>query len=268
LSNEDIEVYKDGIQNTVFGGGPPLTKHPLVFIDEKVKPMDISMHSVSDAHIADLTGVLLHHKFTNHFYEIARRAVRQGRYGNKRYEEFLEVLEKNPELSVKGEHARELESVNDLVENGFLVVSKEYMELVYDEEEEKRKDAHRAARGGPRGLEAETPCRIRAEAKAQRLRARRLEQRVEELREQQAREEENIRKANQRRKEEYLGKLAKERSKVRSLEKQNRHLQKQNQHLQKQNRNLTRRLQSIQTSKFWRLLSKLGRLRVRALGKR
>src|SRR5215217_133258 len=266
LANGDIQVYKDGIQNTVFGGGPPLTKHPLVFIDEKVKPMDISMHSVSEARIADLTCVLLHHKFLNHFYEVARRAVRQGRYGNKRYEEFLAVLEKNPELSVKGEHARELRSVNNLVENGFLIVSEDYMELVY-KEEEKRKDAHRVARGGPRGLEAEAPYRIRAEAKIQRLRARRLEQRVEELREQQVRQEENLRKANQKRKE-FLSTLTKERSKARSLEKQNRHLQKQNRHLQKQNRNLTRRLQSIQASRFWRLLSKLGRLRARALGKR
>ena len=267
LANGDIQVYKDGIQNTVFGGGPPLTKHPLVFIDEKVKPMDISMHSVSDARIADLTCVLLHHKFLNHFYEVARRAVRQGRYGNKRYEEFLAVLEKNPELSVKGEHARELKSVNDLVENGFLIVSEDYMELVY-KEEEKRKDAHRVAQGGPRGLEAEAPYRIRAEAKIQRLRARRLEQRVEELREQQARQEENFREANQRRKKEFLSTLTKERSKARSLEKQNRHLQKQNRHLQRQNRNLTRRLQSIQASRFWRLLSKLSRLRARALGKR
>src|SRR5215217_1978030 len=134
LANEEIEVYKDGIQDTVFGDTPPLTKHPLVFLDEKIKPMDTSPHSVSEARIADFTCVLYHYKFLSYLYKLVQRAVRQDRYGHKRHEKWLEVLEKTPNLLVKGENARELTSVNELVENLFLVVSEEYMMLVYDEE--------------------------------------------------------------------------------------------------------------------------------------
>src|SRR5215208_2813960 len=137
LANEEIEVYRDGIQSTVFGGAPPLTKHPLVFVDEKIKPMDPSAHSASEARIADFTCVLFHYKFLNSLYALIRRAAREDRYGNTRYKRWLGVLEKTPNLLIKGESARELRNVNDLVENQFLVVSEEYMMLVFEEQRKK-----------------------------------------------------------------------------------------------------------------------------------
>src|SRR5215216_2145680 len=146
LASEDIEVHTHGIQSTIFGGSSPLTKHPLVFVDEKIKPKDLSAHSVSNARIADFTCVLFHYKFLkNHLHERVRQVVRQDwfspKYGGK-YKRWLGVLEKNPTLRVKDETARELRSVNDLVENHFLVVSEEYMVLVFDEE---RKNGARRA---------------------------------------------------------------------------------------------------------------------------
>jgi len=281
LPEGEIEVYTDGIQNTVFGNNPPLTKHSLVFIDEQIKPSAFSPHDISEARIANITCVLFHYKFLkNHLYKYVRQVVREDWFWHgyaSKYKEWMRVLEKNPELLVKGEGARELRSVNELVENLFLVVSEEYMTLVY-EEEEKRKGAGRAARGGPRGPETEAPYRRRAEAEVQRLRVRRFKQQVEELRKQNTRQDENyrkqeenlrrekdLRKEKQRRVKELLSALAKERSIARSLQKKNQNLQKKNQNLQKKNQNLTGTLRSIRASRSWKLLNKLSRVRTRIL---
>ena len=40
LANEEIGIYRNGIQNTVFGTLPALTKHPLIFLDGKIRPVD------------------------------------------------------------------------------------------------------------------------------------------------------------------------------------------------------------------------------------
>ncbi len=80
LTSEDIEVYTHGIQNTVFGDNSvSLTKHPLVFVDEEIKPKDLSSHSVSNARIADFTCVLFHYRYLD-LYEWLRQAVREDRY--------------------------------------------------------------------------------------------------------------------------------------------------------------------------------------------
>jgi hypothetical protein len=259
LANEDIEVYRGGIQNTTLGGSPPLTKHPLVFLDEGIKPMDRSAHSVSDARIADFTCVLFHYKFLNYLYELTRQAARQDRYGNKRYKKWLGVLEKNPTLRVKGDTARELRSVNDLVENHFLVVSEEYMMLVYDEQ--RKNGARRAPRRGEPGGPQEDQAafdRTRAQAKVQGLRAERLQRRLEDLAEHNQRELEKLREHNQ-------GNLQKLREQYqRRIEK----LSRRQARTKNKNRNLAREIRNMRASRGWRLLNKLARLQARVLGRK
>jgi glycosyl transferase family 2 len=222
LSNKEIGIYRNGIQNTVFGTLPALTKHPLIFLDGEVKPVDRSAHSVSNARIADLTCVLFHYKFTNHLYELIRDAVRRENYmrDSGKQKKWLAVLEETPELLVKGETSRELEHVNDLVENGFLIVSEEYMSWVDAEEE---KSIVGTLEGEPRTVEARTDV--------QTLRARRLERQVRGLR----------------------SRLAEERRRVRSLE--------------ETNQILASRLERLQASRSWRLLSRLARVRARMFRK-
>jgi hypothetical protein len=189
--NEDIGIYRNGIQNTVFGTLPALTKHPLIFLDEQIKSVDRSAHSVSNARVADFTCVLFHYKFTNHLYKLIRNAAQQENYmrDSGKQKKWLKVLETTPELLVKGETSRELRDVNDLLENGFLVVSEEYLKWV-DTEEEKRIVG--ALEGESRTFE------VRAEV--QTLRARRLGRQIRGLR----------------------SRLAEERRKIRSLEETNR----------------------------------------------
>src|SRR5215213_4154905 len=192
--SNDIEFYSGGIRPTVFDCIPPLlTRFALTFSDGKVKQFAGSGHRVDNARVADLTSVYLHYKFLDgYFHKKVAQAVREAQYSNNSvlYKRSLEVLESTPSLQVKRETARELRSVNDLVENQFLVVSEEYMMLVYDQA--RKKGGGRAVeRGEPDGLEDPAFDRTRARAKVQSLRAKRLERRLEEITDQHQKELEN-----------------------------------------------------------------------------
>src|SRR5215210_5029290 len=256
--SDDIEFYSGGIRPTVFDCVPPwLTKWAPTFSDGKLKYFTLDVHRVEDARVADLTCVLLHYKFLDeHFHKQAAQAVREENYaGNSRqYKKYLEVRESTPSLQLKQESARELRSVNDLVENGFLVVSEEYMMLVY--EQARKNGAGDALRQGePDGLEDPAFDRTRAQAKVQSLRAKRLEQRLQNLRE-------NNRKAKKRAVEKV-----REQNK-RKLDKLSRRLARTKNKSRKKNRNLVRQLQSMRSSRGWGLLNKLCTLRARVLGRK
>lgn len=139
ISNEDIRFYNGGVQQRVFGIGPLLSKHPLVFLDEQLRPMDLSDHWVGNAHVADLTGVLLHYKLNGGLYQLVQREMEERRYVSRhgKYDKYQEVLENNPKLQIKRPLSLELESVNDLVGNGFLSVSADYLKLVQQRNPEK-----------------------------------------------------------------------------------------------------------------------------------
>src|SRR5215213_2725886 len=260
LESDEIEMFRDGIQNTIFGSKPLRTKFPLVFTDGRIKPFDRSSHWVDNAKIADITCVLLHYKFLDgYFHKRTMQAVQEeSHYKNSRgAKKHLEVLNRNPTLQLKRESARELKGVNDLVENGFLVVSEEYMMVVYQEEERKGAEHNlRGERGG--GPEDEAALyRARAQGKVQSLRARRLEQQVEKLRKQELlepnRSVEKLREQNHREVEMLSRILAR--------------VRKKNRNLRRRNRNLTHQLRSIRASRSVRLLNKLGRIRARVLGR-
>ncbi len=260
LESDEIETFRDGIENTVFGTKPLRTKFPLVFSDGRVKPFDRSSHWVDNARIADFTCVLFHYKFLDgYFHKQAAQAVREGQYHNDsaRYKKYLEVMDKNPTLQMKRETARELKSVNELVENGLLVVSEEYMMAVYDEE--RTRSAGHAPRPGEQGGPEDEAAfyRVKAEAKVQSLRAQRLERQVEELRKELRepnRRVEKVREQNQREVERLSRILAR--------------VRKKNRNLTRRNRNLRSQLRSIQASRILRLLNKLALVRARVLGRK
>ena len=240
LESDEIEVFRGGIRRTLFGSTTLLTKFPLVFLDGRVKPFDRSSHWVDNATIADFTCVLFHYKFLDeYFHKQVARAVREGQYFNNsaRYKKYLKVLDANPALQLKRETARELKSVNDLLDDGFLVVSEEYMMLA-DYEEERKRDAGRhdapGSRPGRPEDEAASLRRARAQAEVHGLKTRRLERQLEDLQQQNRRQVEKLSKALKR--------------------------------VRKKNRNLTHQLRSIEASRSWRLLNELARLRARLGG--
>ncbi len=136
LANPDVPILRGGIRRTLFGMNSLLIKHPLIFLDGTLKPVDLSEHWVGDARLADFTGVLLHYKLLNGLYAAVRREVEVRNYPNRwgKYDRYLRVLEGSPELEIKAGTARELQSTNDLVGTRFMVLSREYMGFVREED--------------------------------------------------------------------------------------------------------------------------------------
>lgn len=244
LASEEIKVYWDGIRNTIFKNSAHLTKHPLMFLDDQLRPIDPTVHWVRRARVADITCVLFHYKFIGDFYERTVRAVEEENYTNNsvKYKKFLETLERDPKLQFKLETAQELKDVNDLVDNGYLVVSAEYMVLVDEEEKKGLSAAGALGDGGPRRRLVEAFSNASARARRQAIKLRDLRLQVKML-------EESLTKEHRR----TENSLAKERRRVELLE--------------KRNRNLERQIQEIKGSRSWKLLDKLGRIRGRMLGK-
>jgi glycosyltransferase involved in cell wall biosynthesis len=272
VASEEIEVHRDGIHRTVFGHSALLTKHPLMFLDEKMRPVDPGPHWVGGARVADITCVLFHYKFTADFYERVVRNVEEESYVNDsaKYKKFLETLERDSELYIKRETAQELKHVNDLVDNQFLVVSRDYMVLV-DAEERKSVSNNDIPEGDePRRL-AEAFSKASAEARTQARVARLLKQQVEILEGRfdkwdDVRLEKRKNARLEKRKNARLEKRKNARlERLKRLTKENRSLVEENHRLKSENNNLRRQLQAIADSRGWRMLDRLGRIRARVL---
>lgn len=237
LTNDDIAIYRGGIKKTVFPStGPVLSKHALIFLDDRVRPMDGNAHKTSNARVADLTCVLFHYKFTNNLYQSIRQAVERENYmkDSRKHKKIGETLDENPSLQLKSEAARELKHVNDLVHNQFLVVPKEYMVLVEDEERDR---ADHGFRDQPRRV-VEALFESRAETKVRVREVEQLEKRVEKLQQRLKRNREESTKPN---------------TEVRKLRQQVRRLQQQ--------------VQDARNSTSRRLLHKLGRAWAKVSGR-
>ncbi len=138
-ANDDIKMFKGGIRSTLFDASFLLSKHPLIFSDGKVRHKDNGLHGVRNARVADFSCVLYHYKLVDGFRERATQAAREETYAQAtfHYKKYHEMLERNPEIRIRQDTARELGSVNELIDDGFLVVSDEYRRLADAEKENK-----------------------------------------------------------------------------------------------------------------------------------
>jgi glycosyltransferase involved in cell wall biosynthesis len=129
-ANDDIKKYRDGIRTTLFGAPFALTRHSLIFFDGKVRPGRRGVHGIENARIADFSCVLYHYKLVDGFSEQAAQAVREESYHPelmlRHYKVYHEMMKQNPDIRMSQDTARELGGVNELIDNGFLVVSCEY----------------------------------------------------------------------------------------------------------------------------------------------
>jgi hypothetical protein len=138
LANEGIMILKGGVQKGIFNVSPLLIKHPLIFFDGEIRPMDLSDHWAANARVADFTGVLLHYKISANLYEMVRREVEERRYISRggKYDKYYEVLSGAPDLVIRGDASMELKSVDELVGSRLVAVSRQYMQFVVSEERE------------------------------------------------------------------------------------------------------------------------------------
>jgi hypothetical protein len=134
ISNPTIMSHSGGIRLAAFDLNVSLTKHPLLRKSEGARPSLSSSQWCAHARIADVSCVLLHYKFDRDFPEKCRTVAREETYflNSREYKAYLRELERNPRLALKGPTAERLESMAQLVEAGFLVVSDAYKRFVQE----------------------------------------------------------------------------------------------------------------------------------------
>jgi len=193
ISNEEIEVLQGGVQRKVFHVSPLLTKHCLLFLDEELRPMDLSDHWAGGARVADFAGVLLHYKLSANLYGLVRREMEERRYISRhgKYEKYAKVLEGPEGALLKGETAKELGSVNDLVGSRLSAVSREYMRFVEGEEQTSDRSSEESRL--ERVYEAFFNARSQVAADGKRIRD--LERQLAELRSGRSEKETAVRRA-------------------------------------------------------------------------
>jgi hypothetical protein len=183
-SDEVAVAFRGGIRETLFGYTPWLTKYPLLFSDGKSRRD--GAHNVCNARVADFSCVLFHYKFyafsLQEYWHTAIKQKRDKTSPRRRhvYEQYLKVLEKNLDLQLKRETSREISSVNELLENRFLVASEDYVSWVNAEEERSLSQAPQSA--PPAFARAFLQSRRKERAKS--LTVGRLEQRLLDLEQQ------------------------------------------------------------------------------------
>ena len=192
LANEGVHILKGGVQKRNFNISPLLIKHPLIFLDGQIRPMDLSDHWAANARVADLTGVLLHYKISASLYGLVRREIEERRYVSRggKYDKYHDVLTETPNLVLKTDTAKELGGVNDLVGGRLVTVSEGYLRFVaaeerrngrYSEEGERERllralvnaEGEKAALGKHLGNQEQQIKALRQEARAAARRARR-----------------------------------------------------------------------------------------------
>jgi len=127
LSEPAVKLYVGGIRLAAFGTRNWLTKAPLVKAVSGVVPF-VEWHQVHGAQIADFTGLLLHYPFVEGFASKVDEAVAARRYtsAGDEYLRYAQVLKSRSELVLSRSPSLQLDSIDQLVESGFLVVGPGY----------------------------------------------------------------------------------------------------------------------------------------------
>jgi hypothetical protein len=131
VSTTKIRPCSGGIKSVAFGIDRLLTKHVLIRFSKGVR-LNGAHHS-RGAHIADVSCALLHYPFDRGFPVRCEEAVRGGQYwqGSREFRVMLSVVEsKGPRWTLRQPTASKLESVDQLVDEGFLVTSDQYGQYV------------------------------------------------------------------------------------------------------------------------------------------
>jgi glycosyltransferase involved in cell wall biosynthesis len=130
VSNPAVRLYRGGLRGALLGAtGFPLFKHSL-FLPASGATFR-HPHLVDGGHLADFTGVLYHYKFTSRFQARVLDAVKLGNYYNQSnmYKQFLHTFNHEASALSNLTSITRLQQVQELVENGFLVVSDQYRQF-------------------------------------------------------------------------------------------------------------------------------------------
>lgn len=131
LTNPEIKWHFGGVRSTVFGTESSLTKPALLRLGGSVKAF-FSVHHVKGARIADTACLLCHYPFVGSFRAKVEEAAQSGRHAKAKwdYEGYSRVLARDPHPSLAFSSAQRFEGIGELMEQGFIVVSRQYRDWV------------------------------------------------------------------------------------------------------------------------------------------
>lgn len=133
IKNEAVCSYWGGVRKSVFKGikhDTILLKHPLIFLDGHIRPIT-NAHFSDRIVLSDVTSVLYHYKFVPSFADKVNEINNKHNYvqfSQDEYRAYYKYLLRNKTISIKTANATILKHVNELIENGFLIVSDRYKE--------------------------------------------------------------------------------------------------------------------------------------------
>ncbi len=131
-ANPQIQMHWGGIRKTLFNSYHGLTKAALILMDDKIKPF-VGWHHAKNAQVADISCVLKHYQFLSSFYQKVKDAIEQQRYAQVDDDFYLtiqKILNENPDLNLKLETAQYLSNIEQLIDQEFIAVSKQYCQWV------------------------------------------------------------------------------------------------------------------------------------------
>jgi hypothetical protein len=120
-----LRVLSGGVRKTLFGLNPLLSKHSLFRTDRGLQLFTHSHYS-DGAHLADVSGLLLHYKLVANGYQSA--AMNRGAFPatRKGYDALMDLIETQPDLRMRGPRARRFTGTPALLEENFLYASSRF----------------------------------------------------------------------------------------------------------------------------------------------
>ena len=125
VTNADTALYFGGIRRTICGYNCLLTKHSL-FRTNHGLDLFPHVHFVNRARLADLSAVMYHYKFTSNALSVASQSIEGFPGLSPLYKGLMEFATNKETHRLKQSTAQKLAGLNELVDNGFLLVSREY----------------------------------------------------------------------------------------------------------------------------------------------
>ncbi len=127
LASPRLQMYTGGVRGRIFGlPRLCLLKHPLIFLDGRTRY--VNPHFVNWAHVADISGVLYHHKFRVGFADaVAESVTTMSHWRNSfEYRHYHSVLQRDPNVMLMSDDAIRLGGVDELIARGFIHTSDNY----------------------------------------------------------------------------------------------------------------------------------------------
>ena len=125
LGTDALKFKFGGVRGKVFGEACCLTKHPLIFNGEGVRPAP-HPHLSQHLQVSDFSAVIRHYKFAGNIAVRDAASAVSGDLAHGEGQARLEVLEAQINLTLHSEDAQVWAGIEPLYEAGFLVRSNSY----------------------------------------------------------------------------------------------------------------------------------------------